>query len=180
MQPNTLPLSFVAATLIASGVDSRPNVNTQEAAKEETCGQEMAASAEVPQKWQELMDHVATNMEWHATWVGIDSAAAKREHDALIRVVGEYRAMAATAGRAATAMKAMKDLAPIPHDPSKVDHAGQARWMRAKIHATPVRHAPHASRGGLRKGVGRAGIADWSLESDASAYDSGACSHSAS
>lgn len=120
-------------TLIPSGADARPNMNTGEAEKGETCGQEMAASAEVPQKWQELMDHVATNMEWHAMWVGTDSAAAKREHDALIRVAGEYRAMATAAGRATAAMKAMKDLAPTPHDPSKVDHAGQARWMRAKI-----------------------------------------------
>jgi hypothetical protein len=133
MQPHNMLLWFVAGALIPSIADARPNVNTGEAKTAETCGQEMAASAEVPQRWQELMNHVAANMEWHATWAGIDSAAAKREHDALLRVAGEYRAMAASAGRAATAMKAMRDLAPTPHDSSKVDLEGQARWMRAKI-----------------------------------------------
>jgi hypothetical protein len=100
---------------------------------EQTCGQEMAASAEVPRKWQELMNHVATNMEWHATWVGADSPAAKNEHDALLRVAAEYRAMANSAGRAASAMAAMNDLAPARHDPSKVDRGNQTRWMRTKI-----------------------------------------------
>ena len=100
---------------------------------EQTCGQEMAASAEVPLKWQALMSHVATNMEWHADWVGLASPAAQREHDALLRVAGEYRAMADAAGRAAAAMEAMRPLEAAPHDPSRVDRAAQARWMRAKI-----------------------------------------------
>jgi len=103
------------------------------AAAEQTCGQELAASAEVPQKWGALMEHVAGNMEWHAGWVGTGSPAAKREHDALLRVATDYRAMAAAAARAATAMTGMKDLEPVPHDRSKLDRAAQARWMRAKI-----------------------------------------------
>jgi len=101
--------------------------------KEQTCGQEMAASAEVPQKWQALMSHVASNMERHAAWVGGDSPAARRERDALTKVAGDYRAMAEAAGRAAAAMAAMKDLEAAPHDPSRIDRAEQARWMRAKI-----------------------------------------------
>ena len=100
---------------------------------EQTCGEEMAASAEVPQKWQALMSHVATNMEWHAGWVGVDSPAAKREHDALMQVAAAYRAMADGAARAAAAMAAMKELEGAPHDPARIDRAGQARWMRAKI-----------------------------------------------
>jgi hypothetical protein len=41
--------------------------------------------------------------------------------------------MADAGGRAAAAMRAMEDLPPAPHDPSKVDHHAQARWMRTKI-----------------------------------------------
>ena len=51
---------------------------------EQTCGQEMAASAEVPLQWQGLThDNVAGNMDAHATWVGTATPAAKQEHDAL-------------------------------------------------------------------------------------------------
>lgn len=98
-----------------------------------TCGQDVAASAEIPELWQALMNHVATNLEAHAVWVGVDSIAAKREHDALRRVAGEYRAMAEAAGRAAAAMKAMRDMAAAPHEPSKLDPARQERRMREKI-----------------------------------------------
>lgn len=100
---------------------------------EQTCGQEMAASAEVPLQWQALMTHVASNMEAHASWVGTGSPAAIQEHQAMLRVAGEYRAMAAAAGRASAAMRAMRDLPPAPHDPEKLDRAAQVRWMRTKI-----------------------------------------------
>jgi hypothetical protein len=93
----------------------------------------MAASAEVPRLWQALMNHVAGNMERHATWVGTGSAAARRENHAMMQVAREYRAMADAAGRAAAAMTAMNELPPAPHDPARLDRAGQARWMRAKI-----------------------------------------------
>jgi hypothetical protein len=79
------------------------------------------------------MNHVATNMEWHARWVGSESTAAKTEHEALLRVARAYRAMADAASRAAAAMIAMNELPPAPHDPSQVDRAAQAAWMRAKI-----------------------------------------------
>jgi hypothetical protein len=100
---------------------------------EQTCGQEMAVSAEVPLRWQALMDHVAGNMDAHATWVGTATPAAKQEHDALRRVATAYRAMAWAAGSAAQAMQAMKDLPPAPHDPAKRDGAAWASWMREKI-----------------------------------------------
>jgi hypothetical protein len=101
--------------------------------EEQTCGQEMASSAEVPRLLQALMNHVAANMEWHAQWVGARSTPARRERDGLLRVAREYRAMAAAADRAATAMNAMNGLAPAPHDAARFDRAGQARWMQAKI-----------------------------------------------
>ncbi len=119
---------------------------------ESSCGQEMAASADVPRKWGDLMTHVATNMEAHANWVGTGSKPAQKEHDALLRIAREYRAMAAAGARAATAMEAMKSLEPAPHDPRKMDRAAQARWMRAKIQmqrdfaALISRHADDSER----------------------------------
>jgi hypothetical protein len=67
-------------------------------------------------------------------------------------VAREYRAMAAAAGRAATAMRAMKDLPGVPHDRSKLDRPAQAAWMRAKIKmqrqfaATLLRHAEDSEK----------------------------------
>ena len=101
-------------------------------AQEVTCGQEIATDADVPEKLSKLMSHVASNMVTHANWAGADDAG-KREHDALMAVAHEYTAIAEAAGRAASAMKAMKDIPATPHDPARLDRAGQARWMRAKI-----------------------------------------------
>ena len=58
---------------------------------EQTCGAELAASAEVPEKWGALMAHVAANTETHATWMGNGSEAARRERDGLLRVAAAYR-----------------------------------------------------------------------------------------
>jgi hypothetical protein len=99
---------------------------------EATCGQEIAADAEVPEKLARLMRHVATNMETHANWVGA-SAGGKKEQDALMAVARAYGAIADAAAGAARAMRSMKDIPAVAHDPARLDRAGQARWMRAKI-----------------------------------------------
>jgi hypothetical protein len=101
-------------------------------AEEVTCGQEMAADAEVPEKLARLMSHVSSNMEVHAKWVGAGPSGAP-ERDSLMVVAREYQAIADAAIRAAAAMKAMKDIPAAPHDPSRLDRGQQALWMRAKI-----------------------------------------------
>lgn len=152
-----LALAAAGAGAAPQAVDSKkdePKMDGKsEIAAEETCGQEMAASAEVPAQWQALMSHVAGNMEWHARWVGAHrSAEARKEGAAMARVAREYRAMAAAAGRAAEAMRAMKDLPAAPHDGAKVDRAAQATWMRTKIKmqrqfaATLLQHAADSEK----------------------------------
>src|SRR5260221_75042 len=101
-------------------------------AEEITCGQEMAADAEVPEKLARLMSHVSSNMEVHAKWVG-EGPSGGRERDSLMVVAREYQAIADAAIRAASAMKAMRDIPAAPHDPSRLDRGRQALWMRAKI-----------------------------------------------
>jgi hypothetical protein len=101
-------------------------------AEEMTCGQEIAADAEVPEKLAKLLAHVATNLETHARWAGADRAG-KPEHDALMAVAREYKAMADAGARAASAMSAMRDLPAVAHDPARLDWAGLARWMHDKI-----------------------------------------------
>jgi hypothetical protein len=102
-------------------------------AEEVTCGQEIAADSEVPEKLAQLMSHVAVNMEAHAKWVA-GSVGGQLEHDRLMVVAREYESIAAAAGRAAVAMKDMRSVPPVQHDPSQLDRAGQVRWMRSKIH----------------------------------------------
>ena len=101
-------------------------------AEEITCGQEIATDSEVPEKLAQLMSHVAENMEAHAKWVA-GSSGGKLEHDRLMVVAREYEAIAAAARRAARAMKDMRSVPPVQHDPALLDRAGQVRWMRAKI-----------------------------------------------
>jgi hypothetical protein len=98
-----------------------------------TCGAELAASAEVPEAWRDLMRHVAINLDAHATWVGSASPAASAEHDGLRRVAAAYRDMADAADRAAAVMRSMRTLAAAPHDPAAFDGAAFASWMRDKI-----------------------------------------------
>ena len=78
------------------------------------------------------MNHVALNMRAHAKWVA-GSAGGKLEHDRLMLVAHEYEAIAAAAGRAASAMKGMRNIPAVQHDPAQLDRAGQVRWMRSKI-----------------------------------------------
>lgn len=101
-------------------------------AEEATCGQELAADAEVPDKLGALMSHVGANMEAHARWVGA-SAGGAREQKALRAVAREYKAMADAAARASAAMKAMKAIPPVAHDPARLDRGAQIAWMRKKI-----------------------------------------------
>jgi hypothetical protein len=104
-----------------------------EAAAEETCGQELARDAEVPDRLGRLMAYVADNMETHAAWVGAGVPEAKREHDALLEIAEAYRAIGKAAARAARAMRDMKDFPAAPHDPDKLDRDGFRAWMREKI-----------------------------------------------
>ena len=100
--------------------------------EEMTCGQEIAADSEVPEKLARLMGHVAVNMEAHAKWVG-SSVGGKPEHDRLMGVAREYEAISAAAERAAKAMREMRTIPAVQHDPALLDRAAQVRWMRAKI-----------------------------------------------
>jgi hypothetical protein len=100
---------------------------------DQTCGQELAADAEVPEALARLMRHVAENMDAHARWVGNATPAAAREQDGLTAVARGYREIADAAVGAAAAMKSMRDVPAAPHDPARLDRALFARWMAAKI-----------------------------------------------
>lgn len=106
---------------------------TQSSEQEPTCGAELAASAEVPEAWRDLMRHVALNLEAHAIWVGTTSPAARAEHEGMLRVAAAYRDMADAADRAAVLMRSLQQLPAAPHDPAAFDRAGFVDWMRNKI-----------------------------------------------
>ena len=78
-----------------------------------TYQEELAAGAEVPERWRDLMRHVAENMEAHG----------------LGRLAHAYRGMADAADEAARTMRAPDN--PAPADPG--DLAALARWMEKKI-----------------------------------------------
>ena len=98
-----------------------------------TCGEEVAASAEVPEAWRDLMRHVAVNLEAHAAWVGGSSPAAREEQAGLLRVASAFRDMADAAERAVALMRSLHALSPAEHDRTTFDHGGFVAWMREKI-----------------------------------------------
>jgi hypothetical protein len=98
-----------------------------------TCGEEVAASAEVSEAWRDLVRHVAINLDSHATWVGASSPAARDEQDGLRRVAAAFRDMAEAAERAVVLMRSLRALPPAEHDPTTFDHGGFVAWMREKI-----------------------------------------------
>jgi hypothetical protein len=100
---------------------------------EPTCGQELAASAEVPSVLARLMQHVAVNLRAHARWVGAETAVARAEHDAMLRVAEACESIARSAEHTARLMQSMIGLPPAPHDPARRDRAEFATWMRTKI-----------------------------------------------
>jgi hypothetical protein len=116
---------------VRGGLKSQPTVNDE---LDMTCGQELAQSAEVPEKLGTLMGHVADNMEAHARWVGAASAEARREHDAMLAVAHEYRNISVSSARTAALMRSLRDLPGAPHDPARLDRAALVAWMQAKIH----------------------------------------------
>jgi|GEM_PF-1928096 len=124
--------SKVALPLVVALLSLDAMATSTKGVEEVTCGQEIAADSEVPEKLAQLMSHVAVNMEAHAKWVG-GSAGGKLEHDRLLVVAREYEAIAAAASRAAKVMKDMRSVPPVQHDPALIDRAGQVHWMRAKI-----------------------------------------------
>jgi hypothetical protein len=117
-----------------------------------TCGQEVAASAEVPEAWRDLMRHVAINLEAHAAWVGTGSPAAREEHDGLRRVAAAYLEMAEAADRASRVMRALRAVPAAPHDPARHDVGAFVAWMRKKVElqrtfaAMLERHAAESER----------------------------------
>ena len=100
---------------------------------EETCGQELAGSALVPERFGALFKHVALNLREHAVWVGTASPDAQREHDALLSVARAYEAISQEAQRTADLMRTLHDLPATAHDPGKWDHEKFTEWMKTKV-----------------------------------------------
>jgi hypothetical protein len=100
---------------------------------ERTCGEELSASAEVPEAIGALLGHVAINLREHAAWVGAGSEAAEREKAALRAVADAYEEIAHASERAAMQMRAFRELSPCPHDAAALDRAKLAAWMRKKL-----------------------------------------------
>jgi hypothetical protein len=100
---------------------------------EESCGQELARGADVPDHLARLFAHVAANMDAHAAWVGTTSPETTREHDAMRAVADAYRKIAAAGTETASLMRGLRDLPAAPHDAARLDRPALVAWMRTKI-----------------------------------------------
>lgn len=100
---------------------------------EQTCGQELAEGAIIPEQVAVLFAHVAYNLRQHAKWVSSEAPEAAREHSALIAVADGYEAISAEAQRVCNLMRTFRDLPAAPHDPAAQDRSGLADWLQSKI-----------------------------------------------
>lgn len=100
---------------------------------EQTCGQELAEGAIIPEQIAVLFAHVAFNLRRHADWVGEGSREAAREHAAMIAVADGHEAISAEAQRVCNLMRTLEDMPPAPHDPAAQDRSGLIEWMQSKI-----------------------------------------------
>jgi hypothetical protein len=105
----------------------------QMAEQEDTCGQELAAGAVIPEQLGALFKHVAENLRDHAAWVGSGSPAAKREQEAMLATAQRYAGLSAQAEETAGALRALAQLPAAEHDASKLDRKKLAAWMKTKI-----------------------------------------------
>ncbi len=100
---------------------------------QQTCGQELAASADIPDDFGRLFRHVAINLRNHALAVGSGSAGASRERDALLRVASGYEEIADAAERTAQFMRTLATLPAVPHGTDGLGRDGFVDWMTTKI-----------------------------------------------
>lgn len=99
----------------------------------QSCGEELAESALVPERLAELFQHVAENLQAHAEWVGSESEAARAEYVAMLEVAADYRAISRAATHAGRHMRSLASLPAAPHDPARWDRTAWASWMRRKV-----------------------------------------------
>lgn len=100
---------------------------------EETCGQELAASAVMPEQFGALFRHVAINLRQHAAWVGVATEDAAAEHTAMLAVAAAYEQIAAATVSAGSLMRSLESLKPVPHDPASMDRTTFVNWMQQKV-----------------------------------------------
>lgn len=99
----------------------------------DTCGQELAAGAVIPEQLGALFEHVAENLRDHAAWVGDATPEAKREQEAMLASAQRYQSLGAQARELAGSQRALAQLPAAAHDPRKLDRKKLASWMKTKI-----------------------------------------------
>ena len=100
---------------------------------EETCGQELASGASVPEQLSALFKHLAENLRDHAAWVGNATPEAKREQEALLAAAERYQSISDQAAQTANQLRGLAQLPAAAHDASKLDRNKLAASMRTKI-----------------------------------------------
>lgn len=98
-----------------------------------TCGQWAASKAPLPAKLGELMTAIADNLEFHAKWTGTKDKAAKAEHDMLMKMAKDHRAIGKMSTDISNGMTKAKDMAQATHDPKTMDGAKMAEMQLKQI-----------------------------------------------
>jgi hypothetical protein len=82
---------------------------------DKSCGQKLSENAKYPRQLNAVLTSAADFYQAHAQWVGTGDAAAKAEHDKLMQLVKEHRALADEARKVSDSLQASASLPAAEH-----------------------------------------------------------------
>jgi hypothetical protein len=81
-----------------------------------SCGERLSENAKYPEQLSATVSRAADLYVAHAQWIGTANAQAKAEHDKLMQLAQEHRALAETARRISSSLLAARDLPAAEHE----------------------------------------------------------------
>ncbi len=85
------------------------------AGTEKSCGEKLAENAKYPRQLNKVVTSAADFYQAHADWVGTGDEASKAEHDKLVQLAKEHRALAQNAKTLADSLQASSSLPAASH-----------------------------------------------------------------
>jgi hypothetical protein len=135
------------------------------AGAEKSCGEKLSENAKYPRELNKVVTSAADFYEAHARWIGTGDAAAKAEHDKLMSLAKEHRALADQAKKVADSLQASSSLPAAKHATPPTPEVRQAMerlQQEMRTFAQLLERGAHENQQALKamKGTGGSGAAD--------------------
>ena len=135
------------------------------AGAEKSCGEKLSENAKYPRELNKVLTTVADFYQAHAQWIGTGDAAAKAEHDKLMSLAKEHRALADQAKQMADSLQASSSLPAAKHASPPTPEVRQAmERLQQEMHtfAQLLERGARENQQALKamKGTGGSGAGD--------------------